>query len=127
MTEDIGTTARDKFSPTRRLRIFEARKGMCCICGKKIAGSFIIEHLRALALGGDNSDDNLGVAHRKCAEVKTRDSDMPRINKAKAQKKAQHGIKSEPTRKIQQRAKAERPKREQLPLLPPKQLYVDLP
>ena len=91
--EDVGTTKRKPLTPTGRLALFERERGICCICGKKIVGKFIDEHKRALGLGGSNDPDNRGVAHPKCAEVKTHDEDMPRINKAKAQKKAQHGIK----------------------------------
>jgi hypothetical protein len=95
MTEDVGTTPRKPLTPTQRLALFEREKGLCCVCGGKIVGAFIDEHLRALGLGGSNDPDNRGVAHPKCADAKTHDEDMPRINKAKAQKKAQHAIKAD--------------------------------
>lgn len=122
MTSDVGTTAREKLTPTQRLKLFEREKGICCICGLKIVGSFIDEHRRALGLGGGNDLSNRGVAHPKCAEVKTHDEDMPRIVKAKRQKMAQLGIKDEPTRKLQS-AGFPKATREQKPLtkqLPPR-------
>lgn len=135
MTEDVGTTPRKPLTPTGRLALFERERGICCICGKKIVGKFIDEHKRALGLGGSNDPDNRGVAHPKCAEVKTHDEDMPRINKAKAQKKAQHGIKAQKSRPIQSAgfAPVEEKKRSdrvakvdksQLPTLPRRGLYA---
>jgi hypothetical protein len=92
---DLGTTKRKPLTPTQRLKLFESEGGKCCICGLKIVGKFIDEHKRALGLAGGNEMDNRGVAHPKCAEVKTREEDMPRIVKAKAQKRAAHGIKAD--------------------------------
>jgi 5-methylcytosine-specific restriction endonuclease McrA len=107
---DIGTTLRKPLTPTQRLKLFESERGICCICGLKIVGKFIDEHKRALGLGGGNEMDNRGVAHPKCADIKTQTEDMPRIVKAKAQKRAAHGIKSEGP-KIQNRepVKVEKP------------------
>jgi 5-methylcytosine-specific restriction protein A len=99
VTVDIGTTKRKRLTPTQRLKLFEEKGGICCICGQKINGSFIDEHLRALGLGGSNDLDNRDIAHPECAAVKTAESDMPRIVKAKAQKKATHGI-APPKQKI---------------------------
>ena len=105
---DLGTTPRKPMTPTQRLKLFEDERGLCCICGLKIVGKFIDEHKRALGLAGGNERDNRGVAHPKCAEAKTHDEDMPRINKAKAQKKAQHAIKDEKRAKVAKPPKAER-------------------
>ena len=122
MTEDIGTTKRKGLTPTQRLQLFERKKGICCICHEKIVGSFIDEHWRALGLGGSNDETNRDIAHPRCADIKTRD-DMKRINKAKAQKRAAHGIKrSSPP--IAARPKPERaaPRFDKTPL-PPRNLY----
>ncbi len=105
---DLGTTPRKPLTPTQRLKLFEDERGLCCICGLKIVGKFIDEHKRALGLAGGNERSNRGVAHPKCAAVKTHDEDMPRINKAKAQKKAQHAIKDEKRAKVAKPPKAER-------------------
>jgi hypothetical protein len=72
--------------------LFEVHRGICAICNNKIEGSFICEHMRALGLGGKARGDNLVVAHTRCAELKTK-ADRAMIDKAKAQKKARHGIK----------------------------------
>lgn len=93
---DVGTTKRRAMSPTRRLRIFEAHKGLCVICGGKIDGvreKFIIEHVRALGLGGADDDANCGPAHSVCADVKTQVGDIPAIARAKRRKMKALGIK----------------------------------
>jgi 5-methylcytosine-specific restriction endonuclease McrA len=94
-TEDVGTTQRKPLTPTQRLKLFEVHGGRCYRCGTKILGMFIDEHIRPLALGGSNDLDNRAPVHPKCAEDKTRNEDMPRIVKAKAQKRAAHGIKAD--------------------------------
>lgn len=84
---DVGTTARKKFTPTQRLKIFEAAKGTCALCGQQIkAGdAWIVEHLRPLGLGGSNDKDNTVPVHAQCAHSKTfgETGDLSRIAKAK--------------------------------------------
>lgn len=66
MTTDIGTTRRKSMSASRRLRIFETHRGLCCLCGLRIDGTrdkWFVEHLRALELGGADDDANCGPAH----------------------------------------------------------------
>jgi hypothetical protein len=46
---------------------------------------WIIEHERALALLGLDTNTNCGPAHFTCAQVKTHKRDWPRIRKAKRQ------------------------------------------
>ena len=70
--QDVGTTPRKKLTPRQRLALFERRKGICCICGNKIVGDFIDEHWRALGLGGSNDQTNRDIAHKPCAEIKTK-------------------------------------------------------
>lgn len=122
---DVGTTKRKPLTPTQRLALFERHKGICSLCGLKIRGKFIDEHMRALGLGGGNEPENRGIAHPKCADLKTRGQDMPAINKAKAQKKAALGIKA-PTAKIQSpppQPKPEKAKKNLSPLGPPRPLF----
>ncbi len=103
---DIGTTKRERLSPSKRLAIWEMRKGICCICGVRIVGrKWIDEHGRALGLGGSNDDGNRYVAHVSCAAIKTHEEDMPRIVDAKAQKRAHLGIKDDRRAKIASRKK----------------------
>ncbi|SDQ98480.1 hypothetical protein SAMN05519103_00308 [Rhizobiales bacterium GAS113] len=123
---DVGTTPRKPLSPTKRLAIFELRGGICCVCTKPIrAGErWIDEHVRALGLGGSNDDANRDIAHEKCAAIKTREEDMPRINKAKDQKKAALGIKAAPSRPLRSRGfPASGKTREPRIALPPRPLY----
>lgn len=93
MTDDVRTTHRGRMSPSRRLRIYEAHKGLCCLCGLKIeAGQkWIVEHLRALELGGEDAESNMAPAHESCAIEKTR-GDHHRAAKAKRVKARHIGI-----------------------------------
>ena len=90
---DIGTTPRKPLSPTQRLKLFEAHRGICALCSRPIRGEpWRDEHLRALGLGGGNEVENRAPVHIACAEAKDSD-DLPRIAKAKRQKMAHLGIK----------------------------------
>lgn len=102
---DVPTTPRKPLTPTQRLKLFEAHKGICALCGREIrAGEpWIDEHIRPLGLGGTNDLDNRTPVHVACAQAKTRNEDMPRITKAKRQKMAALGIKRERVKKIQSR------------------------
>jgi hypothetical protein len=58
------------------------------LCDSRIDGvreRWIVEHIRALELGGADEFDNLGPAHEACAAHKTRD-DHQRAAQAKRQK-----------------------------------------
>lgn len=97
MNEDVGTTKRGSLSKTRKLRIWEREHGRCMVCGiKLITGKFIFEHVRPLALGGADEDDNIRLTCKGCASDKTKD-DMARINKAKRQKASHLGMKQSKT------------------------------
>lgn len=94
---DVGTTPREKLSPTKRLKLFEAHKGLCKLCGQPIRSGepWIVEHLTPLSLGGTNDLSNLAPAHLVCAEAKTHGptGDIARAAKAKRSKMASLGIK----------------------------------
>jgi len=135
---DVGTTKREKLTPTERLKMFEDHGGICKICTRKITPGekWIDEHGRALGLGGSNSKKNRYPVHAACAAVKTHDEDMPRIAKAKAQKRAALGIKKAAVKPIQSAgfAKVEKPVRSDrkekidkkaLAPLPPRRMYRD--
>src|SRR3954466_5075018 len=86
--EDVGTTARRKLTPRRRLQVWEKTGGVCVLCERKIDGvreRWIAEHIRALELGGADDFDNLGPAHVTCATDKTRE-DHRRTAQAKRQR-----------------------------------------
>jgi 5-methylcytosine-specific restriction endonuclease McrA len=85
---DLGTTQRARLPPRLRLAIWERAKGICVLCDRRIDGvreRWVIEHIRALELGGRDEPDNMGPAHATCAQAKTRD-DHHRAAKAKRQK-----------------------------------------
>lgn len=90
---DVSTTKRKAMSPTRRLRIFEAHKGICITCSQPIraADKWFIEHIRALELGGEDTDANCAPAHVACKAVKDAD-DHHRAAKAKRAKQRHLGI-----------------------------------
>jgi 5-methylcytosine-specific restriction endonuclease McrA len=103
MTTDVGTTPRKALTPTQRLKLFEAHKGSCGICGAQIrAGDqWIDEHIIPLGLGGSNDMENRAPVHVQCAHSKTHGSqgDVAKIAKAKRQKMKSLGI-SRPKQKI---------------------------
>jgi hypothetical protein len=76
----------------RRLRIFEAGKGICILCEQRIkAGdTWTVEHIRALALGGADEDANCGPAHEQCRRIKDK-ADVAAIAKSKRMKIAHFG------------------------------------
>ena len=85
---DLQTAQRARLSPRARLAIWERAEGICVLCDRTIDGvreRWIIEHIRALELGGEDKPDNMGPAHEACARAKTRD-DHQRAAKAKRQK-----------------------------------------
>ncbi|MER2267588.1 HNH endonuclease [Methylobacterium oxalidis] len=86
--EDIGTTPRSCLSPRQRLQAWERTNGKCVVCGERIDGArerWIVEHIRALELGGADELANMGPAHEACGREKTRD-DHARTARAKRQK-----------------------------------------
>lgn len=95
---DVGTTRRKPMSPMRKLRIWEAHGGRCVICGLKIdgtKGNWIVEHVRALVLGGEDTDENCGPAHEDCRRVKDK-ADVAAGARAKRRKMKMLGIKKRP-------------------------------
>ncbi|MDB5508667.1 MAG: endonuclease [Hyphomicrobiales bacterium] len=122
---DLGTHPRKPLSPTQRLKLFEAHKGLCCLCGNRIIGAnWIDEHIRPLGLGGGNELDNRGPAHIRCAGLKTA-ADLRRIAKAKAQKKRHLGIRPPEQKKIPSRPFCDtyKERRELSPLGPPRPMF----
>ncbi len=86
--EDVGTTVRRKLTPHRRLQVWEKTGGVCVLCDGKINGPrerWIVEHIRALELGGADDLANMAPAHEACALAKTRE-DHRSAGRAKRQK-----------------------------------------
>ena len=86
--EDVCTTARRKLTPHRRLHVWEKTGGTCVLCDGKIDGvreRWIVEHIRALELGGKDDLSNMAPAHEACALAKTQE-DHSHAARAKRQK-----------------------------------------
>lgn len=86
--EDVGTTKRRSLSGHSRLKARERTGGVCVVCDQPIDGvreRWIVEHIRALELGGADEIENMGPAHDMCGREKTRD-DHARSAQAKRQK-----------------------------------------
>jgi 5-methylcytosine-specific restriction endonuclease McrA len=97
MIEDVSTTKRGNLSVKRKLTIWEREKGFCMICGiKLITGGFIFEHVKALELGGSDTDDNIRLTCKPCATEKTK-KDHSTAAKAKRSKAAVLGLKESKT------------------------------
>ena len=84
------------------VELFHRDNGLCCICGGRIGASdrwedfdrstVIDEHKIPLGLAGSNDLKNRGLAHVKCAAIKTK-SDMTNIAKAKRREAKHLGVK----------------------------------
>lgn len=93
MNTDVGTTKRGSLSTRRKLTIWEREMGLCMMCGTRLQpGKFIYEHVRALELGGSDTDDNIRLTCQPCAGTKTKD-DHHRAAKAKRVKAKSLGMK----------------------------------
>jgi 5-methylcytosine-specific restriction protein A len=130
LTTDVGTTKRKPLTPTQRLKLFEAHKGLCGLCGGQIkAGEgWIDEHIIPLGLGGSNSMDNRAPVHVVCAGLKThgKDGDNAKIAKAKRVKMRHLGI-STAKQKIQSRGfpKVERDRKTTAKVMARRPMYED--
>lgn len=94
--------ARKRWSAKARLRIFLAHDGRCHVCKGSIGVGepWELDHIIALALGGDDAESNLAPAHKKgCHASKTAKADVPAIAKAKRREIAHVGA-SAPKRPI---------------------------
>ena len=97
MTEDMGTTKRGNLSARRKLAIWEREKGKCMVCSVKlVTGKFIFEHVRALELGGTDTDDNIRLTCKGCATEKTK-QDHSTAARAKRKKSSVLGLKQSKT------------------------------
>ncbi len=96
--EDVGTTPRRPLSAHRRLQAWERTKGVCEAPIDGVRERWIVEHIRALELGGADDLANMGPAHEACARTKTR-NDHARTAQAKRQK-IQHLGAAEPSRPV---------------------------
>ena len=75
---------RRSLSAKERLRLFTLHGGRCHLCGGNINAvreAWDVEHVTALALGGEDDDENRKPAHVRCHKTKTAD-DVGKIAKA---------------------------------------------
>lgn len=94
---DVGTTKRGNLSTRRKLAIWEREGGRCMQCNIKLhTGQFIYEHVRALELGGTDTDDNIRLTCKACATIKTKE-DHSKAAKAKRSKAVSLGLKQSKT------------------------------
>lgn len=73
--EWVGANDDQTPPPRVRIRVFEAKGGLCHRCGRKImAGEYwVCEHLIALCNGGKNAESNLDLTCRNCVPAKNAD------------------------------------------------------
>ena len=84
--------SRRKLSPKQRLAIFMRDGGRCHICSGliQVGKSWDLDHIIALALGGEDVDENLAPVHAKtCHRTKSTGGDVPALAKAK-RREARH-------------------------------------
>ena len=83
-----------KMSTRRRLKIFNAAKGICHICEQKIqvGEAWDADHVIALEVSRDDSDDNIRPAHSHCHKIKTA-GDVKTIAKCKRVQAKHRGAK----------------------------------
>lgn len=77
---------RRRWTDLQRLGIFTANGGICHLCGGKINAvkePWELEHVIALAMGGDDDEANLRPAHVRCHKGKTR-QDAGNLSKARS-------------------------------------------
>jgi 5-methylcytosine-specific restriction protein A len=91
-------TARRSLSPMQRLKVFEAAYGRCHLCEQRIqvGDKWDVEHVRPLALLGDDDQSNMRPAHKDCHKTKTK-ADAASWSKAKRIKAKLLGIKKPST------------------------------
>lgn len=85
---------RKRLSRLQRTRIFDAHRGLCCICGGPIGmRPWLVEHIVALEFGGADDESNMGPAHvEPCARAKT-SAEWRRKTKADRQRANYLGVK----------------------------------
>jgi 5-methylcytosine-specific restriction endonuclease McrA len=57
-------------SPDLAERLYAAQKGKCACCRRPLNGSFDMDHIVPLALGGSNTDDNIQLLTKRCNRQK---------------------------------------------------------
>jgi 5-methylcytosine-specific restriction enzyme A len=86
--------ARKQLSARARRKLFDAVRGMCCVCGLPIGYKpWVVEHIIPLSMGGADDEANRAPAHLTCARIKTAE-EAPVRAKADRQRAAHVGAKA---------------------------------
>ena len=87
--EWIGKTPDTAVPPRVRDRVFQAHEGMCHLTGRKItaADRWELDHILALANGGENRESNLAPALSKAHKAKTVDDVRQKAKNDRIRKK----------------------------------------
>lgn len=86
---------RRSWTTLRKLKVFEAHKGKCHICGTVIDGTreaWELEHIIPVAMGGADDETNAAPAHVACHKGKTA-TDKGQIAKANRVRAKHNGAK----------------------------------
>lgn len=75
--------SRSEFSKSTKLARFEHAGGRCEECLQRIIGTAEYDHAVPDAIGGKNDFENCRCLCKKCHRLKTSETDIPRISKAK--------------------------------------------
>ena len=93
---------RRSWTARRRLALFEAHGGKCHLCGAKIDGTreaWDVEHIIAVARGGDDDESNCAPAHVACHKAKTA-QDVGLIAKETRVRAKHNGARPKPKRAL---------------------------
>jgi hypothetical protein len=111
--QDVSTTRRKPLTPSQKLKLYEAQKGICPLCDRRMerGEKLIDEHLQSLGLAGSNDLSNRAMVHATCAYAKTfgSEGDIAKIAEAKRRKARSLGL-TAPKRPIQSRGFGKAPK-----------------
>ena len=90
--------ARKTISTKKRVALFNAKHGLCYLCGGKVSAgeAWEVEHRIPIAMGGADDETNWEVAHAKCHLYKTKE-DVGNIAKAKRREANHIGAKQSKT------------------------------
>lgn len=94
--------SRKSWTMLRKMRVFEAHKGICHLCGGKIDGTreaWELEHIIPIAMGGADDETNVAPAHVSCHKGKTA-TDKAQIAKANRVRAKHNAARAGPKRLI---------------------------
>lgn len=127
--EWIGKTDAAPVPPRVRLRVFDAHSGIChwCKLPIKTGETWATDHVKALILGGENREANLGPIHGHCHFAKT-GREQAQKSKDAAVRRKHLGIVDAPKMEgrpfpTTRKALARKVRAGEKPKLPPRRIY----